>query len=91
MASPERTRHKSEIVICSKCEGKGHLERSELQDYHKGEYRYWDELCSHCEGSGRIITKTETIETVEPYNNSIADKLAAEIVFKKLQKDKQDK
>jgi len=87
MGTP-RTHHKSSIVICSKCEGKGHNDKSELQDYHKGEYRHWEELCRYCKGSGRIITRTETTETVEPYNNSIADKLAAEITFKKLQDDK---
>ncbi len=58
---------KIEISLCSICGGKGVKCNSELSDYHKGEYRYWSETCSHCEGHGRVEVTTETTITIKPY------------------------
>lgn len=44
-----------EIVLCSNCKGEGVIEHAELIDYHKGEYRYWDEPCKTCDGKGRLM------------------------------------
>ena len=54
-----------EIILCNKCNGEGVRHHSELQDYHKGEYRYWTTTCPTCEGSGRL--EMEVITTFTPY------------------------
>ena len=60
----------SKILICKTCKGKGTTEHSELQDYHRGEYKYWNEVCWKCKGTGRLLqTITTKIKTV-PYDNS---------------------
>lgn len=43
------------IVCCSVCNGTGIRECEELTSYHKGEYDYWNELCYHCGGEGRVL------------------------------------
>ena len=43
------------IVMCTRCKGTGILERSELTDYHRGDYDYWNEFCSFCKGEGRVV------------------------------------
>jgi len=77
----EKNWHKSAITICEQCEGKGYEDKSELEDYHKGEYRYWEILCRQCKGTGRIITKTETTEITAPYDNKIVNDLEAEMLM----------
>ena len=46
------------IVMCTRCKGTGILERSELENYHRGEYEYWKELCNVCDGEGRMVELT---------------------------------
>jgi DnaJ-class molecular chaperone len=49
-----------QIIICTSCKGKGFHELNELVDYHKGDYRYWNEICTRCRGSGRMIERKTT-------------------------------
>jgi len=59
----------TEIIICSRCKGIGIIENSELEDYHKGEYRYWNTVCEFCNGTGR--QQVETINSsITPYDDS---------------------
>lgn len=44
-----------EIVICDVCSGRGISARSELVDYHRGEYDRWNVFCTHCGGEGRML------------------------------------
>jgi len=81
----------TKISICVECEGKGTISKSELQDYHKGEYRYWDVLCGVCKGSGRQQTVITANTEITPYYNHRVSELEAEILVKKLKEDKQDK
>lgn len=53
---------KKEIQICPICKGVGHVEESELDDYHHRTRNYWDETCRKCNGSGRILVTTITTE-----------------------------
>lgn len=57
-----------EIILCTSCNGRGSIEQKELEDYHKGEYRFWDERCETCKGSGRLIR--ETVVHLSPYRKS---------------------
>ena len=43
------------IVMCTRCKGTGIRECSELTDYHRGDYDYWNEFCSFCKGDGRVV------------------------------------
>ena len=43
-----------EIIVCPECKGYGKKDKSELEDYHRNEYRHWDEACKNCNGLGRI-------------------------------------
>lgn len=49
---------KKRIIPCMTCEGTGIRECSKLEDYHRGEYAYWNELCYTCEGEGRVLELT---------------------------------
>lgn len=69
-----------EILICNACKGTGLTEHSELVDYHKHEYDYWDDICSECKGSGRLLKKVMTIEKITPYDNP----QIAKLMFEKL-------
>lgn len=57
------------ISSCQRCNGMGYIERSELVCYQKGDYDYWNELCSDCSGSGLIemIVKTTEIKNSVKY------------------------
>ena len=46
---------KKRIIPCMTCEGTGIRECSELTDYHRGDYDYWNEFCSFCKGDGRVV------------------------------------
>jgi len=73
----------TEILICHACEGSGVVQMEEIEDHHNGVYRFWNEICSTCNGSGRRI-KIVTIETtIKAYDNPEV----AQITFDKL-KDK---
>lgn len=48
----------TEIIICGACDGNGYIEHNELEDYHRGEYRYWNEKCEQCQQSGRVMKST---------------------------------
>lgn len=54
------------VVICKPCYGSGTIIKSEMTDYHKGEYDTWREVCKQCEGSGRLFETTEV--TTVPFN-----------------------
>jgi DnaJ-class molecular chaperone len=43
-----------EIVICPNCKGSGVIECRELEDYHKNIYDEWTEVCTNCNGHGRL-------------------------------------
>lgn len=45
------------IIVCS---GEGIRACTELTDYHRYEYAYWNELCSFCLGEGRVVETTYT-------------------------------
>ena len=70
----------SKIVACSVCNSSGIVSREELVDYHKGDYDVWNELCSGCDGEGRIIETTHsfriefnTPDSKTTYTNSFKD------------------
>jgi DnaJ-class molecular chaperone len=46
------------IIACTTCKSTGVRECSELENYHRGEYEYWKELCSMCWGEGRVVEVT---------------------------------
>lgn len=54
-----------EIILCGKCNGRGNIERSELEDYHNNIRKKWLEDCKTCESSGRIVKNT--VITFYPY------------------------
>jgi hypothetical protein len=58
------------IVCCNVCEGSGIRECSELTCYHRGDYDYWKEYCSFCEGQGRVIeyTYSTRLDIILPNN-----------------------
>lgn len=43
------------IVACDVCCSTGIQQRSTLTDYHRGDYDYWNALCSFCKGDGRVL------------------------------------
>lgn len=49
---------KEEIILCDRCNGIGMVKKSELINYHNNIYNNWDEICSICNGSGRLLKKT---------------------------------
>jgi len=72
----------TEILLCPECNGVGSFEERTLVDHHKGDYDYYDRLCTICKGQGRLQKKVTTITEVTPYDNP----KVAEILFKKLKK-----
>lgn len=49
------------VVLCERCKGFGFTLDEELSDYHKREYTTTRNVCSRCEGDGRMIKSTEHI------------------------------
>lgn len=47
------------VVLCERCKGFGFILDEELTDYHKREYTTTRNICSKCEGDGRMIKSTE--------------------------------
>jgi hypothetical protein len=45
-------------IICPICKGSGHVQCSEIEDYHHNTYEYWDLECSNCDGQGRLVETT---------------------------------
>jgi len=60
---------KTEVVICSSCEGRGYIVGTNLVDYHKGEFESFRTPCRTCDGTGRMLKKT-TI-TYEKFVNEV--------------------
>lgn len=60
---------KTEVVLCSSCEGRGYIIATNLIDYHKGESESYKIPCKTCDGTGRMIKKT-TI-TYEKFVNEV--------------------
>ncbi len=46
------------LEVCSHCKGSGVYTNSECVDYHRNDYDYWKELCSNCDGDGRVVRTT---------------------------------
>jgi len=46
------------VILCHTCVGFGYVEKSELTNYHRGEYDTWDETCATCKGKGRLFQET---------------------------------
>ena len=61
MITPTHTRNIKQIVACPICSGSGVYSCSTLVDYHNRDYEYWNELCSACDGEGRILKFTHTV------------------------------
>ena len=55
---------KTNIIMCGQCDGEGIVHCKELTCYHNGNYDYWDEECTRCKGTGRLV-QTISIETTE--------------------------
>ena len=55
----------TKIIICDMCKGSGVTHYSELEDYHRSEYKDHDLICTNCLGQGRL----EEVTTVKitPY------------------------
>jgi len=43
-----------EVILCSKCNGKGKTSYDTCVDYHKREYDTIFEICNSCDGKGRL-------------------------------------
>jgi len=56
----------SRIVVCRRCQGRGHFTRTETTDYHKGDTRTITTPCACCHGSGRMVSTL----TLRPYQPS---------------------
>lgn len=54
---------KKQIILCTTCKGDGFLEKSDLIDYHKRDYKITVKFCSSCNGSGRIIEEVTVIRS----------------------------
>jgi len=63
-----------EIIICSRCKGKGVVEKSELLSPHNGIYDYWSEMCPVCQGTGRMQLETTTVTKTVPFDTPEASK-----------------
>lgn len=61
------------VKLCSKCNGSGVEEHSELVCYHRGDYDYWTTKCTKCDGAGRVeITTIVTTEIkIKPFFSKI--------------------
>ncbi|MFW6219832.1 MAG: hypothetical protein ACOC33_03250 [bacterium] len=44
-----------EIVLCDICKGFGKVQKSKLVNYHHDDYEYWYEVCTFCDGKGRVV------------------------------------
>lgn len=51
-----------EVEVCDLCEGLGYTFREELTDYHKRDYSTFRDLCKRCEGDGRVVVHTISVE-----------------------------
>jgi hypothetical protein len=45
----------SKIIPCMTCKGTGVVEQTECTSYHNSDYDYWNELCTRCDGDGRLV------------------------------------
>ena len=50
------------IVQCLVCKSSGFIERKEITSYHNNDYDYWNELCYHCKGEGRVLKTIYLLE-----------------------------
>lgn len=48
------------IILCGKCDGKGHTTHEELVNQHKRDYVTRTVHCKKCEGSGRLLQRITT-------------------------------
>ena len=49
---------KTEVILCSSCEGRGYIVGSTMLDYHRGEFSATRISCKTCDETGRMIKKT---------------------------------
>ena len=66
MSDEMHTKH--EVVICEKCNGFGESVTQILVDYHRGEYEDDYEICTWCNGTGRIFKTKKWITFSEPFD-----------------------
>jgi len=63
-------------IICKSCDGEGRIKETE--------YRDWKYVqCSRCKGTGRLLSRTYTIEvpfTLEPKELSVLYKIDSKII-----------
>lgn len=74
-----------EIVICPKCNGSGIHTWQTRVDYHKNDYITEEEICSACNGTGRLIKTKKWLEWTEPFD---AKEMAGRNLRRNLQNEK---
>ena len=62
----ERKKYYRGVKLCPNCKGTGVIERDEYEAKMQGKPEC--EVCTMCEGSGRIEYRTEVIIVEEPYH-----------------------
>jgi len=80
---------KVEIVVCSRCNGKGTIEREECVDYHKRDWVTFIDNCKKCNGNGRLKVTTRIVKfpdiqdtETEPYVFGPDKKIGDELMWK---------
>jgi DnaJ-class molecular chaperone len=48
------------IILCHVCNGTGKHTQRECTDHHHNDYDIWDEPCSSCDGTGRLVEQITT-------------------------------
>jgi len=57
------------LHLCKKCNGTGIYEWEVCVDYHKNDYETEQEVCSACNGTGRLVETYKWSRTYEPYDS----------------------
>lgn len=67
----EKHKYKYPVIsLCRQCGGRGYTEEFPVGDiFHQKEAT--NQICSLCQGSGRVVVSAETIYTVLPYKPCI--------------------
>lgn len=63
----EVSQSKQVITCAGSCKGTGYVEREELYDYHKRDYRTEYNACPTCKGDGRLTETTTRIQVSTRY------------------------
>lgn len=54
-----------DVIVCPRCEGRGHQSHHEYTSYHKGEYDVVFSDCGACSNSG--LVRRTIVTTFEPF------------------------